>query len=60
MKVDQHEGLIDNAIETAEPGLNDKIYNHKFREDRNRKKDVSPEKFVSGNAKNASDRLKRA
>ena len=47
------------AINTAEAGLQDKIYNHKFR-DRIPAKDVSPEKFVSGNAKTQEDRLRRA
>jgi hypothetical protein len=53
MKVDEHKNLIGKgklllsfnlellAIDTADPGLQDKIYNHKFRE-RNARKDVSP------------------
>lgn len=47
------------AIDTAEGGLQDRIYNHKFR-DRIPAKDVSPAKFVSGNGKNAEDRLRKA
>jgi hypothetical protein len=48
------------AIEKGEDCLNSRIYQHKFREDRDRNKDISPKKFNPSNFKTQGDRLKIA
>jgi len=60
MNVDKSEGLIKTTIEKGEDCLNSRIYQHKFREDRDRNKDISPKKFNPSNFKTQGDRLKIA
>ena len=48
------------AIEKGEDCLKSRIYNHKFRNDRERTKDISPNRFDASSFKTQEDRLKLA